>query len=322
MTRKKLLASVAALATVGFVAGGCGEMDSTGPAPVQFSEQITFETFQQRVTGVGESRVEIELPPGSAIADEVELEESQDVLDDEEIEGRAIGLPGATCPAGTVTLAVGAFQVDVDFTAGTEFEAEGSGSDDITCQEFRDAVEAALANGQEPRVEAERPPPATPQDPDDPSFSARELKLDEDEEPDDEDEIEINIDADNLEEGAGGAIGVIRVLGMEIQIGPGTEIEAEAELGEVDFEGIVDCGTIDLADDTFVLTNGTVIRIVAGTEVEVDLNGEDGPGTLQDVQDACDAGLMVEAEGEGVVESTDPLTIVATEVEFEEEDED
>lgn len=72
---------------------------------------------------------------------------------------------------------------------------------------------------------------------------------------------------------------------------------------------------------SFTLTDGTVIEIVTGTEVD-DADDSDELRSLGDVAVALANGLIVEAEGEGDVTGTNPLTITAKEVEFEVEDED
>ena len=86
---------------------------------------------------------------------------------------------------------------------------------------------------------------------------------------------------------------------------------------EVDFEGIVE--SVDVDNGTFTLKNGTVVQLDEETKIE-DGDHHDHLGSLQEVADALDAGLTVEAEGEGEVIDTDPKTILASEVEFEVED--
>lgn len=317
------LLPTAAIAAAAALAGGCGD-GPTEPEVARFSEAITFGELQDRVAQAAAqnrpSRIEVEVRPGSDVAEEVELEEEEKAGDEEELEGRAAGFVDATCPAGSLRLALGAFEVVVAFDGATEFEAETSASEEITCQEFVDRIQQALAEGRTPRVEAERPPRDPPQGPEDPTFVASALEI-EDDEDEDEDEIEINIDADNLGGSADGTLGTIRVLGLEFRVTAATEVEAELDVDRVEFEGAVACASIDLGENAFSLDDGTVVRIVAETEVEVDLNGGDVAGSLEDVRAACDAGLAVEAEGEGVVVGEDPLTLEATEVEFEVEDE-
>src|SRR5207245_9330239 len=84
--------------------------------------------------------------------------------------------------------------------------------------------------------------------------------------------------------------------------------------GEHEFEGFVQ--SVDATAGTVTLKSGTVIRIVAGTEIE----GKEGESdehlaSLADVQAALTAGKTVKAEGEGLVTTASPLTIDATEIE-------
>ena len=175
--------------------------------------------------------------------------------------------------------------------------------------------------GENPPVEAKRNPADAPQDPDDATFLATELELDDEA---DEDEIEINVDADNLAITATpppDAILTVLNLPIELDVTGGvTELEAEIDdhrREEVDFEGMV----ASVNGSSFTLTDGTVVEIVDGTEIE-HCDDHDELCSLAEVERALAAGFLVEAEGEGVVTGTDPLTIVASEVEFEIEDDD
>ena len=80
-----------------------------------------------------------------------------------------------------------------------------------------------------------------------------------------------------------------------------------------EFENFV--ATVDLPTESFTLANATVVRLVVGTEIK-ESGGSDALTSLNAVADAIDAGLAVESKGNGVVEATAPLTIVADEVEF------
>ncbi len=118
-------------------------------------------------------------------------------------------------------------------------------------------------------------------------------------------------------------------LSIELRWSEGlTELESELPeaSGAIDFEGIVQAVELDAGGDagTVTLAGGTAIRILdPGTEID----GDDGDGddddhlrSLTAVKNAVDSGLLVEADGEGIVESTSPLVIVAIEAEFEIED--
>ncbi len=302
--------------------------DNTGPSTKpQFSQQITFDEFTGILAG-GAVRVEVEILPlsltggGPPVASEVEVEGADELADEESVESRITGLD-ASAGAGTLTLELGGIQVA--FTTATEFEDEGGA--DLTFDAFVARVRAALDAGDQPAIEAERDPPASPQDPGDGTFAAAEIKLD-DESADPE--LEIDVDADNLlacdavASPPAGCLGVLRVLDVPIVLVEDvTEVKAEVAdlVGEEDFEGIVaavDRAGTSCAIGTVTLTDGTVIRLVAGTELEDESGDDEQLGDLCKVEAALASGdtAIVEADGEGVVESTDPLTIVAIKVEF------
>jgi hypothetical protein len=277
----------------------------------QFSKQITLPEFEDAVVS-GPVRLEIELLNGSLVAREVEVKETEEQFDEEEIESRITAIA-----AGSVTLSLGGGFV-VEFNAGTDFEAEDG--QDISMQDFITRVQDALASGQNPAVEAKRNPAATPQGPNDATFIATELELDDEA---DEDEIEINVDGDNFATNASPPPdAILTVLGLPIELnvsGGVTELEAEVDdqRTEGEFEGMVE----SVSGSTFTLTDGTIVEIVVGTEVE-EADDQDELGSLGQVEQALGAGLLVEAEGKGVVTGTNPRTITASEVEFEIEDDD
>jgi hypothetical protein len=287
---------------------------STGPGSgtTQFSQEITVTQLQDELAA-GVTRVEIELLPGSLTAREVEVKGSDELNDEEEIESRIKAID----PAGSVTLELG--DLVVGFTSSTRFRSEEG---DLTEAEFVQRVQDALAAGSMPPVEAERDPPAQPQDPTDATFIADELKLDDES---DDPEIEMNVDEDNIiDPGVGGcdagALACMQVLDLVIAIEAGvTEIERETDeaQGDIEFEGMV--SEVNETDGTVTLMGGDVISIVAGTEIDSD-DDSDELGSLAEVAQALSNGMMVEAEGEGVLESTNPRMIVAIEIEFEIED--
>ena len=174
-------------------------------------------------------RVEIELHRGSLVAREVEVK-SDDEIDEEELESRVTDIDAAG-GLGTLVLELGG--LEVAFDDGARFRSEDS--DHLTFDEFVDRVRAALSVGTLPAIEAKRPPPAQPQDPDVSTFHATEIKLDDEA---DEPEIEINIDEDNFLprelNDPQSPDGRIAVLGLEIElrIGEG-ETELEDELDDI-----------------------------------------------------------------------------------------
>lgn len=301
------------------VAGTLAACDGGPTAPgaggdVTFSRQITTAELEESL-GAETRRVEIEVSPDGLVAREVKLEEREEIDDEEKVESPVTAVE-ASGGAGTLTLALG--DLRIDFDGATRFEVEGAdGGEDVSLEQFVERLETALAEGRQPFVEAERIPPAEPQAPDDATFLAGKLEL---EDPDDDLEIEMNVDGDNLElNDAPPPQAWITVLGLRLEIREGvTELVEKEERPEegAEFEALV--ASVDVGAGTVALEDGTVVRIVAGTRIEDDDDEE--LGSLQEVADALAAGQAVEAEGEGIVESLDPRTVVASEVEFELED--
>jgi hypothetical protein len=289
---------------------GCNSDSATGPAAAaglgSFAQSITLPEFENVLINAP-TRVEIKLINGILVAREVEVKEREELQEEEEIESRITAID----PAGNLTLSLGGLVVG--FNAGTRFETEDG---HLSMQEFVTRVQDALAEGRNPAVEAKRNPADTPQAPDDATFLATELELDHDA---DEDEIEINVDGDNFATTATpppDAILTVLNLPIELDVTGGvTEIESEIEddrWEEVDFEGFV----TSVSGSSFTIGDGTVIEIRDDTEIE---RGDDRDelGSLAEVERALAAGLRVEADGEGVIVGTEPRTIVASEVEFE-----
>jgi len=313
--RKNLTGLLIAVA----VAGGCdSEASPVAPGAVEeavFAVPISVEDLEHDIA-TGSVRLEVKLRTASAplVAREVEVEAPEDLADEEQIESRISAVVAAGAGA-VITLELGGLEVEVG--PSTSFHDERSGAESRLA-DFLERVQSELAAGRRPAIEAKRPPPATPQDPGDASFFATKVRLnDESSEP----EIEINVDSDNLQ-ALGPGNGVLRILGLEIEIdiaGGRTEVERETEdaTGEIDFESLV--ASVDLGARSVTLHSGTVVRIVAGTDIEQDSGNDDRHlRSLAEVADAVAAGLVVEAEGEGVLEG--PGVIIAIEIEFEVED--
>jgi len=207
----------------------------------------------------------------------------------------------------------------VGFGASARFrDADG---DDLTMTAFAARVQDALDAGAAPAVRVKRAPPAEPQAPDDPAFTATDLRLLDGLE---SAKLELNVDADNFAlSDTPPPDAWILVLGLEIEIRSTTEIQADDHDGdESEVEGIV--ASVDEAAGAVTLTSGAVILIGDGTRFENDEGDEDDGEhltSLAAVAEALAAGLTVKAEAEGAIESTDPLTVMAREVEFEVEDE-
>lgn len=196
------------------------------------SRRVTFERLQE-ILATGEAqRVEIELFPVGLTAEEVEVEEPEEILEEEEIESRIVEIvrnPISLAPTGfKLELGGPDNNVVVGFTPETEFEDERNSSEEISLEEFVSRVQAALDEGEPPPVEVERDPPFIPaQDPDVATFIATEIELEDEA---DEPEIDFNVDADNVSAATLLTCGLdqgIQVLDLCIAIVPGTEIEVE-----------------------------------------------------------------------------------------------
>jgi hypothetical protein len=266
----------------------------------------------------------------------VNVEDLHQVNDREKVRSTITALAlDAGGDKGTLTLAPG-FQVT--FTTSTELEADDAS---LTFQQFVARVQAALA--QTPPVflgvRAERSPlnplALGPGD----AFPADKLEL----KPDvDQPRLKINITQANLvDAGAGGCtmaaldvtpVGCLRVLGVTVGIGAATELNAmNAGVVKAEFEGTVDCAkpvdaTLD-PDGSFFLKDGAQVLVDAHTDIDDESeHGDDEHLTLADVQAACAAAQPspIEAEGEGVLVSENgaPPMIRATEVKFEQEEQD
>lgn len=313
----------------------CASPSDQGANRPLFSRRITFDEFNRTLT-TGAARLEIELQPlvagAPAVAREVEIQQAEDVTDEESVEAAAVRFEGletsATVCRGTIVLAP-SFTVTFD---GVTTQFEGEQDEDLTCAQFVERVQAALTAGASPVVEAERPAPAEPQAPNAPAFAAGELKL-EDDDDDDQPEVEINVDADNLlacstlASPPAGCVGVLQVLNVSIALVEGTELESEIkneDMEDVDFEGVVTAVAREGASCTLgsvTLEDGTVVRLVAETELKNSSGDDKQLDDLCAVETAlATPGAVVEADGKGLVSGASPRTILASEVEFETEE--
>src|SRR2546427_950298 len=193
-----------------------------------------------------------------------------------------------------------------------------------TLADFVALVQADIAAGHNPTLTASRQAPSAPQAPDDGKFLAADLRLDE---ANSHSVIKLNIAAANLVTNATPPPdGFLKLLGvsLELRLADGTtklkQENPELE-GVREFEGTVQ--SVDQTAKTVTLKDGTVIRIVAGTEFDAREGNEDDHLTsLAAVQDALTAGKTVKTEGRGLVDSTSPLTFDAIHIEFEVEGEE
>ncbi len=189
----------------------------------------------------------------------------------------------------------------------------------VTLADFVALVQADIAAGHNPTLTASRPAPSAPQALDDGKFLAADVRLDE---ANSHSVIKLNIAAANLVTNATPPPdGFLKLLGisLELRLADGTtklkQENPELE-GVREFEGTVQ--SVDQTASTVTLKDGTVIRIVAGTEFDAREGNEDDHLTsLAAVQDALTAGKTVKTEGRGLVDSTSPLTFDAIRIEFE-----
>lgn len=299
------------LAAAAAAVAACSD-GTTGPGgSAPLSHEISVDELGQALD-TAPARIEVELRPGTLVAREIEIKTPDEMSDEESIRGPVTAV-AASGGGGTLTYGLGG--LEVTFSSSARFrDADGS---DVTMDEFAAAVQDALAAGMEPSVRAKRRPGDEPQAPDDAAFEATDLRISDDA---DEPEIELNVDIDNfVPNDTPPPDAWLLVLGLEIEIRGDTEIEADDDRrDEGEVEGIV--ASVDVAGGTVTLTSGAVI-IVSDDAIEQESGSDDDHlRSLQAVADAVAAGLRVEAEAEGVVESTDPLTIRAREAEFEIED--
>jgi hypothetical protein len=249
------------------------------------------------LSGGGRTRIEIHLLPGTLVAREVHVERDDQ---EEKLVSRISGLDPV---AGTVTLELGG--LTVTYGAGTRFRTDEESHESRSAWEA--AVRQELDAGRRPLIEVRRNPSAEPQSPDDPSFIARDLRLEE--EDDDGPKIEIYVDDDNLRSGASSA--VLRVLGLDIVV----DDSASSGTSSVEFEmGVTG---VDVAGGTLVLSNGTRVLVTAETAI----SAEGDLFTLAATADAVTLGRPVRAEGRGTVASSEgPTVIAATSLKIEVDD--
>jgi len=315
-----------AVALLVTLALGCDSQRTTGPfanlAPA-FSKTITLSDFGTAL-GSGPERVRIWLTPGTLIAQRVVVTEPEQRARPERIDSRVTAMV-PTAAGDTVVLALGHLKIFVN--ASTKFTGnhEDGDSDDpgatppTGLADFTARIQAELAAGRNPAVEARRPAPTSPQGPGDAAFTATVLRLDA---AADHPSIEMNVAAANLMKNATPPPDAwLEVLGLKVELrtSDGTtrirEETPEAE-GEIAFGGMVK--SVDVTAKTATLVDGTILRIVAGTEIA----GRDDPddptlATLADVQAALTAHDTVLAKGEGLLVTATPRTLDVIQVRFE-----
>jgi len=298
-------------------AAGCDHSPSgPGSNPIQFSRLVSLPDAQTLLQ-TGPTRVEVRVIPGTLVARRVELEESKDMTRPEVVRSRVTGVTAGTDTA-TFTLELGGLQIAANGSTMIRHGDDHALPSATTLADFVALVQADIAAGHNPTLTASRQGPSAPQAPDDGKFLAADLRLDE---ANSHSVIKLNIAAANLVTNATPPPdGFVKLLGvsLELRLADGTtKLEQEnPELeGVREFEGIVQ--SVDQTANTVTLKDGTVIRIVAGTEFEAREGNEDQHLTsLAAVQAALTAGKTVKTEGRGLVDSTSPLTFDAIRIEF------
>jgi hypothetical protein len=307
-----------------FTLFGCDSQRSTGPTgSPQFSRIITLPGFDS-LLGAGPARVKIWLKPGTLVARRVVVRQGDQLTRDERVDGRVTAIT-ASATEDTLTLAIDGLKVVVNAT--TKFRGEREEGDDdnpsapVSLAEFTLRVQNALAAGRHPAIEARRPAPGTPQAPTDAGFTASFIRLDD---AADRPSIEMNVtNANVLANAAPPPDAWLQVLDrkIELRISDSTtrirQQTPETE-GELQFRGKVK--SVDVGAQTATLTDGTILRVVAGSEIETGDNRDDSTfATLADVKTALAAGDSVVAKGEGLLVTATPHTIDVIEVRFRKE---
>src|SRR6266404_4991556 len=276
-----------------------------GSNSIQFSRTVSLPDAQSLLQ-IGPTRVEVRVIPGTLVARRVELEESSEMTRPEQVRSRVTAVTSGTDTA-TFTLEVGGIHIAAN---GSTMIRHGDRDGDM--------AQSAVT------LTASRPAPSAPQALDDGKFLAADVRLDEG---NSHSVIKLNIAAANLVTNATPPPdGFLKLLGisLELRLADGTtklkQENPELE-GVREFEGTVQ--SVDQTASTATLKDGTVIRIVAGTEFDAREGNEDDHLTsLAAVQDALTAGKTVKTEGRGLVDSTSPLTFDAIHIEFEVEGEE
>ena len=290
--------------------------------PAPFFRDASLSDLENRLK-TGPARVEVSIIPGGLVARRVEIEKPDEITKPEEIRGRITAITPSG-DHGTVTLELGGLQVAFDSSTrfhgvgGPSIRAAPEGHPDHghkTVAELVARVQAELAAGRHPGVKARRNPAAQPQASDDGSFTASELEFDHGA---NHPFVKLNISASSLTTNTTPPPDAwLKLLGfqLELRVSDRTtqlKIENPRLQGVRGFEG--DVQAVDQTAGTVTLKDGTIIRIVAGTDFET----RDGLTSLADVAAALAAGKTVRAEGKGLVESLTPLTLDAIRIEFEE----
>jgi hypothetical protein len=236
-------------------------------------------------------------------------------VEDDDAEEKLVSGATAIDPGrGTLTLELGG--LTVGYGAGTRFRTETESHQSRESWEAQ--VQAEIAAGRRPVIEARRNPAGSPQSPNDASFTAADLRLENEA---DEPQIEIYVDGDNLAGGDASEV-ILRVLGLSIVVNDRTRLGPDDNGGagqpsgaSVEFE--MGVAAVDPAAGTLTLSSGTLVRVTSATVI-------DPQGDLLTLEAAAAAvaqGRPVRAEGRGTVESSgSPAVLVAGSLKIEVDD--
>jgi hypothetical protein len=304
---KSAAATAAILASTGPLTA-CAS-DALGPSGTTTFTTTTALSLSQfdSALGSGPTRLEVKLFPGGLEAREIEVEP-------DDAEEKIVSQVKAIDPASaTITLELG--DLVVSYASGTRFRTPNDSR--VSRSEWEAQIAGALSGGSKPLIEARRNPPASPQAPADPSFTAGDLRLASGV---NEPQIEFYVDGDNFETvGTPPPNAILRVLNLAITITDNTELRLRSPgggvpAGTVEFEAGVTA--VDVAAGKLILAGGTVIRV---GNVTFDPLGE--LFSLQATADAVSSGKAVRAEGRGTVTSAGPpVAIDATAIKVEIDD--
>lgn len=282
-------------------------------SPTVFADQITVSGFST-ILSSGTSRVSILVIPGTLNAKRVRVRQGDQLNAPERIVSEVESLD--TGSTNDVVLSLGGIKVTFDAT--TKFEGWHSDMDDNDSAAVGEAgfisrLQAALAAGHHPTVVALRRPPATPQDPNDSSFFAEVLRLDD---AADRPTLDLNVTSANLTTNPTPPPDAwLTVLGRQIALdvtGGTTRIDANNRHadGAQHFEGRV--LSVDTVGGTATLADSTVLQVVTGTEFEKPCDEDDGAplSSLAAVSAALAAGDTVDAAGLGLKTGADTLALI------------
>ena len=300
---------------------GCDSQTGTGPNQLlQFSRTVTLPGLDSLLTA-GPARVKIWLKPGSLIATRVVVRQGDQLTRAERLDGRVTAL-ATSATEDTLTLATGDLKVVVD--GNTTFRGERQEGDDddrnepASLAEFTLRLQRALAAGRHPAIEARRTAPGTPQAATDAGFTAAVVRLDDET---DRPTIEMNVTAAAfLTNATPPPDAWLQVLGLKIELRTSdgtTRIRQQTPetMGELRFGGVVTA--VDVGGNAATLADGTILRFVAGSEIEARGDRDDSSfESLAAVQSALAPGDTVVARGEGLLETATPRTIDVIEVRF------